>query len=137
MNNPAWKNTFTKLTSLAVSSSSWKCRLASYHKLENFAKETNTEITWPLNENIINGFIIWAFKNKEISSKTTKTYLCHLNSIQKLLGFKKFNIKKHNFNTLLTGFKNGEKLNKNQKKIQRYNRFFIAKKNQKENPKGK
>ena len=128
MKKSLWGDIFIQLTSLAVSSSSWKCRLASFHKLEKFAKETGTNITWPLDDKTINGFIVWAFKNKQISSKTTKTYLCHLNSIQKLLGFEKFDINKHNSKTLLKGFQNGENLSKNSHKTRDTIEFSTLKK---------
>jgi integrase len=128
MKKSSWGDIFIQLTSLAVSSSSWKCRLASFHKLEKFAKETGTNITWPLDDKLINGFIVWAFKNKQISSKTTKTYLCHLNSIQKLLGFEKFDINKHNSKTLLKGFQNGENLSKNSHKTRDTIEFSTLKK---------
>ena len=110
MDNPFWKNKYDQLTSLAVSSSTWKCRLASFHKLKKFSSNTKTDIIWPLNQSTINGFIIWCFNDNQISANTTKTYLCHINSIQKLLGFKKFNLKKFNIKTLIKGFKNGENL---------------------------
>ena len=116
MKNRNWAKNFAILTSLAVSSSSWKSRLSSFHKLKQFAKDTKTKISWPLKQKIINGFIVWAFDNKDISATTTKTYINHLSSIQKLLGFKKINTKKFNIKTLLKGFKNGENLNQKKQK---------------------
>jgi len=110
MRNKNWRKNYDILTSLAVSSSSWKSRLSSFHKLQQFAKNTNTKISWPLKQKFINGFIVWAFHNKDISAKTTQTYISHLSSIQKLLGFKKIDTKKYNTKTLLKGFQNGEKL---------------------------
>ena len=41
---------------------------------------------------------------------TVKTYLTHINSIQKFMGFKKFDQNIFNLKTLLDGFKNGEKI---------------------------
>jgi len=115
MNNPFWENKYDQLTSLAVSSSTWKSRLASFHKLKKFSKDTKTDVTWPLKHDVLNGFIIWCFSKNQISANTTKTYLCHLNSIQKLLGCRKFSLKKFNLKTLIKGFQNGENLNKKSK----------------------
>jgi len=116
MQNEFWIDKYDKLTSLAVSSSTWKCRLASFHKFKKFLIDTKNKLTWPLKHEIINGFVTWCFEKKELSYKTTKTYLTHLNSIQKLLGFKKFNQNKYNLKTLLKGFKNGENLRVNYKR---------------------
>ena len=110
MQNSFWLEKYNNLTSLAVSSSTWKSRLASFHKLEKFTNSTNTKLTWPLKHEVINGFVIWCFEMNEISSNTVKTYLTHLNSIQKFMGFKKFDQNIFNLKTLLDGFKNGEKI---------------------------
>ena len=113
MHNKFWETKFAHLTSLAVSSSSWKSRLASFHKLKKFSEDTNTSIEWPLKQNTINGFIIWCSEKNEITANTTKTYLCHLNSIQKLMGFKKFKLNK--YKNLIRGFQIDENLNKKRK----------------------
>ena len=110
MQNSFWLEKYNNLTSLAVSSSTWKSRLASFHKLEKFTNSTNTKLTWPLKHEVINGFVIWCFEMNEIASNTVKTYLTHLNSIQKFMGFKKFDQNILNLKTLLNGFKNGEKI---------------------------
>ena len=115
MKNSFWLEKYNQLTSMAVSSSTWKSRLASFHKLEKFNDSTNMSVVWPLTHKIINGFVIWCFEKQEISAKTTKTYLTHLNSIQKFMGFKKFDQNKFNLKTLMKGFENGEKISRKAK----------------------
>ena len=39
-----WENKYLELSSLAVTSSTWKCHLSSFNKLKSFAKSTNTKI---------------------------------------------------------------------------------------------
>jgi len=73
MKNKFWADKYDKLTSLAVSSSTWKCRLASFHKFKKFLTDTKTELTWPLKHDDINGFVTWCFEKQEISYATTKT----------------------------------------------------------------
>ena len=90
MLNQHWKNKYLELSSLAVSSSTWKCRLSSLNKLKLFANSTGTSISWPLSEKFRNGFIIWCFGQGKVSANTVDKYLVHLNSIQSFLGFKKF-----------------------------------------------
>ena len=106
MQNKFWENEYFKLSSLAVTSSTWKCRLSSLNKLKTFAKSTKTEIMWPLNEKIRNGFIVWCFAKGNVMAKTVDKYLVHLNSIQSFLGFKKFTKNKSQTKALLKGYEN-------------------------------
>ena len=101
-----WENKYLELSSLAVTSSTWKCHLSSFNKLKSFAKSTNTKINWPLNEKIRNGFIVWCFDKGNVNAKTVDKYLVHLNSIQSFLGFKKFNKNRDQTKTLLKGYEN-------------------------------
>ena len=108
-----WEKRYLELSSMAVTSSTWKCRLSSLNKLKKFAESTNTKIIWPINENIRNGFVIWCFDQGKVSANTVDKYLVHLNSIQSFLGFKKFKKSKNLTKTLLKGFKNANSLKNN------------------------
>ena len=103
-----WQDKYLELSSLAVASSSWKSRLSSLNKLKAFASDTQSKISWPLNKEFRNGFIVWCYDRGNVTANTVKKYLVHLNSIQSFLGFKKFNNKNKLTSTLLNGFKNSK-----------------------------
>ena len=90
--------------------------MSSFNKLKAFAKDTNSDISWPLNQEIRNGFIVWCYASGSVSANTVVKYLTHLNSIQSFLGFKKFENNKNLSTTLLKGLKNA-KNSKNKVKV--------------------
>ena len=106
MQNKHWEEKYLELSSLAVSSSTWKSRLSSLNKFKAFAKSTGTNISWPLSKENRNGFVVWCYDRSLLSANTVDKYLVHLNSIQSFLGFKKFNKSKDQTMFLLKGLKN-------------------------------
>ena len=106
MQNKHWEDKYLELSSLAVSSSTWKSRLSSFNKFKAFAKSTGTNISWPLSKENRNGFVVWCYDRSLLSANTVDKYLVHLNSIQSFLGFKKFNKSKDQTMFLLKGLKN-------------------------------
>ena len=116
MQTKFWENKYVELSSLAVSSLTWKSRMSSFNKLKAFAKDTNSDISWPLNQETRNGFIMWCYARGSVSENTVVKYLTHLNSIQSFLGFKKFENNKNLSTTLLKGLKNA-KNSKNKVKV--------------------
>ena len=115
MQTKFWENKYIELSSLAVSSLTWKSRMSSFNKLIAFAKDTNSDISWPLNQETRNGFIVWCYASGSVSANTVVKYLTHLNSIQSFLGFKKFENNKKLSTTLLKGLKNAKNLKNKEK----------------------
>ena len=113
MKNRKWIKKFNKLCSLAVSSSTWNSRRCSFKKFETFSKVTNSKITWPLTEKILNGFVVWCVSDTSLTHNTIVSYIHHLSSIQKLFGFSGIDLKNMSTKILLTGAKN--KFSKSQK----------------------
>ena len=118
MQNTFWENKYLELSSLAVTSSTWKSRLSSWNKFKSFISNTNSDFSWPLSQEIRNGFIVWCYEYGNVSANTVDKYLVHLNGIQSFLGFKKFDNSKKYTKSLLKGFKNAKNL-KNKKNLNR------------------
>ena len=110
MQNTFWENKYLELSSLAVTSSTWKSRLSSLNKFKSFISNTNSDFSWPLSQEIRNGFIVWCYEYGNVSANTVNKYLVHLNGIQSFLGFKKFDNSKKYTKSLLKGLKNAKNL---------------------------
>ena len=86
MQNKKWLENFNKINSSAVATQTWKKYNSAYAKFKLFIKETKTNYTWPLKENIINGFVVWCGSTQKLSHNTVKSYILALSKIQKMKG---------------------------------------------------
>jgi len=68
--------------------------------------ETSTLIAWPLEEKLINGFILWNAKEGGLSPSTIKSYIFSLSSIQKEKGLQPIRLKNTLGKILLKGYYN-------------------------------
>jgi hypothetical protein len=103
MQNKFWQNSAQKLTSLALSSNTWHKYFAAYKKLNNYLDDTKQTLRWPLEQRVINGFILWCKERDSIKPQSVKAYIFGLSKIQKFLGFSKIQFSKTYTEDLLTG----------------------------------
>ena len=106
MQNREWVDSIKKLNAASISAKSWKKYNAAFNKLTKFGLATNTEITWPLSGNILNGFVTWSTWAEKLSNSTVKSYIMALSRIQKAKGFPHIQFSKSYAKNLLTGAKN-------------------------------
>jgi hypothetical protein len=117
MKSKFWLKTSKNLMAKSVSKATWKTRNAALQKLLAFLKTQKLTLSWPLEDEKINGFILWCFANK-MSPLTINSYVFSLSSLQKNLGFGAFKIKNSQADILLKGAKNSRKpLARNRKPI--------------------
>jgi hypothetical protein len=109
MKSKFWLKTSKNLIAKSVSKATWKTRNAALQKLLAFLKTQKLTLSWPLEDEKINGFILWCFANK-MSPLTINSYVFSLSSLQKNLGFGAFKIKNSQAEILLKGAKNSRKL---------------------------
>jgi integrase len=115
MQNKFWHDSAQKLTSLALSSNTWHKYFAAYNKLNCYLKDTNQTLTWPLEQRVINGFILWCKERDSLRPQSVKAYIFGLSKIQKFLGFSKIQFSKTYTEDLLKGWEH-EFLRKTNKK---------------------
>jgi hypothetical protein len=81
MQKKFWRNSAQKLTSLALSSNTWHKYSAAYKKLNDYLDDTKQILKWPLEQRVINGFILWCKERGSIKPQSAKAYI---------FGFKNF-----------------------------------------------
>ena len=81
-----WKRIVEKLEAASIAAATGKKYKSGIQKLEKFSRETGTKISWPLTEQMINGFIVWCFDKKEIGAETVRAYLGGFRTVQNALG---------------------------------------------------
>jgi hypothetical protein len=115
---PEWLNVIEKLNSTAITSKSWLKYNTAYNNLEKFSKNTNTTIEWPLNKEVINGFVIWCISNDRMCPNTIKSYIYALSQIQQWKGLGPINIGDSMTKKFLSSAKNAKTNEKKQTKSQ-------------------
>jgi hypothetical protein len=104
MQNSFWQNSAKKLTSLALSSNTWHKYCAAFNKLNQYLKETNQTQKWPLEQKVVNGFILWCKEKGSLRPQSVKAYIFGLSKIQKFLGFSNIQLSKTYTEDLLKGW---------------------------------
>ena len=122
MQNARWKNDFSKLNSSAVASQTWKKYNSAFSKFNTFSEETKTLKTWPLSNEVINGFVTWCGSTQSLCHSTVKSYILALSKIQKMKGFGPIKYAKSLAENLNRGIRN-----MNKKKPRKYNTISFKK----------
>jgi hypothetical protein len=87
----------------ALSSNTWHKYFAALTKFQIYLKDTKQTLKWPIKTNVINGFILWCEKRKNIQPQSVKAYIFGLSKIQQFLGFEKINFCRSIGESLLKG----------------------------------
>jgi hypothetical protein len=87
MHNRHWYNTFLKLSSTAISKTSWDKYCCAIKKLGKYARDFSIDLSWPLAGQELQGFTLWCLHKEKLSADTVKSYLYSLSHIQKLHGY--------------------------------------------------
>jgi hypothetical protein len=103
MQNSFWQNSAKKLTSLALSANTWHKYYAAYNKFNQYLNDTNQTHKWPLEQKVVNGFILWCKERGSLRPQSVKAYIFGLSKIQKFLGFSKIQFSKTYTEDLLKG----------------------------------
>ena len=106
MHNKFWKSIARGFFSTSISYNSWKRYKAAHKQLNRFSKFSKAKISWPLNEKVIIGFILWCSKFPKLSPSTIKSYISCLSKIQKIKGFKPIKLAKTRAELLIKGYEN-------------------------------
>jgi hypothetical protein len=91
MQSPDWNDSLNKLSVQALSSNTWHKCFAALTKFQTYLADTNQTLKWPIQTNVVNGFVLWCEKRKNIQPQSVKTYIFGLSKIQQFLGFEKIN----------------------------------------------
>jgi hypothetical protein len=89
MQSPDWNSSLKTLSVQALSSNTWHKYFASLTKFQTYLLDTKQTLSWPIKESVINGFILWCEKRKNIQPQSVKAYIFGLSKIQQFLGFGK------------------------------------------------
>jgi hypothetical protein len=87
MQTTTWYDTFLRLNSTAVAMPTWKKYCSALNKLSLCCETTNQQLQWPLSEQLLCGFTLWALRSQGLSVDTIKSYIHGLSHLQKLHGF--------------------------------------------------
>jgi hypothetical protein len=104
MQNSFWQNSAQKLMLLALSANTWHKYSAAYNKFNHYLNDTNQTLKWPLDQKVVNGFILWCKERGSLRLQSVKAYIFGLSKIQKFLGFSKIQFSKTYTEDLLKGW---------------------------------
>lgn len=108
MQTTTWYDTFLRLNSTAVAMPTWKKYCSALNKLSLYCETTNQQLQWPLSEQLLCGFTLWALRSQGLSVDTVKSYIHGLSHLQKLHGFPGVSITRSpTLPYLLTGARHG------------------------------
>jgi hypothetical protein len=109
MQLPNWNDSLNKLSIQALSSNTWHKYFAALTKFQTYLVDTNQTLKWPIQTNVVNGFILWCEKRKNIQPQSVKAYIFGLSKIQQFLGFEKINFSRSIGENLLKGWEHNTK----------------------------
>jgi hypothetical protein len=109
MQSPNWNHSLNKLSVQALSSNTWHKYFAALTKFQTYLADTNQILKWPIQTNVVNGFVLWCEKRKNIQPQSVKSYIFGLSKIQQFLGFEKINFCRSIGENLLKGWEHNAK----------------------------
>jgi hypothetical protein len=105
MSSQHWISEIKKLNAASVSKKTWDKYNSAMNKLKCFANSTNTKLVWPLNNNMLNGFVTWC-ADSNLKATTIQSYIMAISHVQKAKGFDSIGFNKTFAKMLLNGVEN-------------------------------
>jgi len=117
--NSHWFQKFLELQSTALAKGTWNKYNSALRKYNTYIKHIGTQVTWPITDTQLTGFVLWTLQQDRLVPDTVKAYIFALSHLQQLLGYEGIKLANHPLAVhMLTGAKNKKIVKKKQQKRQ-------------------
>jgi site-specific recombinase XerD len=90
----------------SVASSTWSRYASGWKAFEEFQQAAGKQFTWPLEDDVIQGFVGYCLAEKKLKPSSINTYLSSLVKLHKLKGYKNYSIDRETVSAVTRGAAN-------------------------------